>query len=224
MTELMSSPHLLKQDNYPILAEESDQPWSHRGRFGRLSYMAWVMMMALSIVAAIILMVNMGSIAGVTFIADAGIGFILMGLLCLIPVLYFMIIFQIRRLHDLNHSGLWVTLPLANVILAQLIIALTHSVNLDLVLTGISLIINIVFLLYLMIAEGTNEINDYGDRRLTPQWENVTGWISVAISAIGLISLILTAIPTYQNYQKQTAMMQISMQPSYQFPENSALQ
>ena len=218
MAQIMSSPSFFNQPDDPILTNDSDQFWSHHLRFGRLSYMAWIMVLAFAVVVTTILLVIIGSMAGVTFNNGAGIGFLLVGAFCLIPFLYFMIVFQIRRLHDLNLSGWWVALPLVNAVLAQVLIALTHSVNLGLVLTGISLIINIIFSLYLMIAEGTDGINDYGDRRLTPPWEKVTGWIAVVISAIGLIGLLLTAIPTYQNYQKQAAMMHIPMQPSYQLP------
>ncbi len=219
MAQIMSPPPFFNQHDYPLLTNDSDQPWSHHGRFGRLSYMAWVMIMALAMVVTITLLAIIGAIAGVTFNNSAGIGFLMFGALCLTPFLIFMIIFQIRRLHDLDHSGWWVVLPLVNALFAQVLIAMTHSVNLGLVLTGISVIINILFTLYLMIAEGSEGINDYGVPRLTPSWEKISGWFYVVISTIGLIGFTVTAIPAYQNYQKQTAMMHVSMQPSYQFPD-----
>lgn len=70
-----------------------------------------------------------------------------------------------------------------------------------------------------MVAEGSEGANDYGVPRITPSWEKFTGWIYVVLTTIGLIGLTLTAIPTYQNYQKQAAMMHISLQPSYQLPQ-----
>lgn len=224
MPQIMNPPPFLDQHDYPILNNDSDQPWSHHGRFGRLSYMAWVMIMVLASVATITVLAIIGAIAGVTFDNGDGIGFLLFGAFCLTPFIIFMIIFQIRRLHDLNHSGWWVTLPLVNALVAQVLITLTHSVNLGLVLTAISMIIIIVFSLYLMIVEGSEGINDHGVPRLTPSWEKKMAGIYVVSSAIGLIGFTLIAIPAYQNYQKQAAMMHGSMQPSYPFSETSTLQ
>lgn len=219
MAQLMTHAPLVGQHDYPILTDESDQPWSYHGRFGRLSYMAWVMIMTLTVVAAMTLLVIIGSLTGVTFQSGAGFGFFLAGTLCLIPFFYFMIVFQVRRLHDLNMSGWWISLPLVNIVLAQVLIAISHSANLGFVLTSISLIINIIFILCLMVAEGSEGANDYGVPRITPSWEKFTGWIYVVLTTIGLIGLTLTAIPTYQNYQKQAAMMHISLQSSYQLPQ-----
>lgn len=224
MTKVMSPSPLLASDIYPILTQEKDQPWSHHGRFGRLSYMAWMMMTLLVTIALMTLMFVIGAIAGITTAHGISLGVTLIGALCFIPSVYLMIIFQIRRLHDLNHSGWWVSLPLVNGILAQFMIILAHSVNLGLVLTGASLIIHLAFSFYLMISEGTDGMNDYGERRLTPVWEKITGLIAVVMSAIGLICLTLTAIPAYQSYQKQTAMMHLTIQSSYPFPEHSLLQ
>ncbi len=224
MAQLMTPPPLVGQQDYPLLTDDFDLAWTHRGRFGRLSYMAWVTVLALAITVVITLLASIGALAGVTFNSEAGLIFILAGTLCLIPFLYFMVVFQIRRLHDLNLSGWWIAIPLVNTLFSQVLIAISHSVNLGLVLTGISLIINIVFTLYLMIAEGYESLNDYGFPRETLPWEKITGWIYVVLTVIGLAGFAWTAIPAYQNYQKQAAMMQASIQPSYQFPQTADIQ
>lgn len=221
MAQIMGPPPFFDQHDYPILTNDSNLPWSHHGRFGRLSYMAWVMVMVFANVVIVTLLAIIGTIAGVTFNSSAGISLLLVGAFCLTPSLFLMIIFQIRRLHDLNHSGWWVALPLIHALCMQVLIILTHSVNLGLVLTGFAVMLNIVFTLYLMIAEGSEGINDYGTPRLTSSWEKMTGWIYVVISVIGLIGFTLIAIPTYQNYQKQAAMMHASMPPFYQFSEKT---
>lgn len=224
MAQLMTPPPMLSQQDYPLLTDDFDQPWSHHGRFGRLSYMAWVLIMALAIVATVILLVIVAAITGVTFDNGSGIGFMLMGALGLIPFLYFLIVFQIRRLHDLNLSGWWIALPLMSTFIAQVLIAISHSVNLALVLTVASFTTNILFIMYLMIAEGSEGLNDYGTRRITLDWEKMTGWVYVVLMVIGLMGLTWTAIPAYQSYQKQAAMMHVSIQLSYSLPASSTIQ
>lgn len=200
MTEAFSTPPAFTQ----ITPESSDSPWSYKGRFGRLSYLAWTMILGFIVLGTVIALVIGGVMLHANFAHGIG-GFVAIGLLLLIPFLYFMIVFQIRRLHDLNRTGWWVTLPLADSIINQVLTMLFHNVNISLAITGIAFIINVAFTLYLMIAKGTDGANDYGDQRSMPDWEKILGWINVVLMIVGVVALTLFAIPAYHHYQQEVA-------------------
>lgn len=201
MTETFNTPPSL-----PNL--ESDSPWSYKGRFGRLSYLAWTLVLGLIAIGVIFVITLVGGLLGL-FSHSMGSLFAII-LLPLIPFLYFMIVFQIRRLHDLNRTGWWTVLPFANSIITQILNAIFHNISVSIALTGLGFIINFGFTLYLMIAKGTEEVNNYGYQRPTPQWEKVLGWINIGCMILGIVALLSFGIPAYHHYQQKAMAMQQS--------------
>ena len=156
-----------------------DNAFSPLGRFGRLSYLAWMFLS--SIIGAIILG-SLMSFFSDSFQADnfrledvssypipAVIIFVAVYLL----IIYFNFVFIIRRLHDRSHSG-WLSL----LILVPLV--------------------NLFFALYLLFAKGDAAANQFGPRRVTRGWEKVLGWIYILLVVFGVIAAML--IPSYQSY------------------------
>jgi len=159
---------------------ESDSPWSYKGRFGRLSYLAWSFV---SMIAIIVILMPLVSISMGLKISNPNLGFLLIS----IPYLayfYLQVVFAIRRFHDLDKSGWWAILVFIP-------------------------LINIIFLLYMLLAKGTDGINNFGLQRPTQLWEKVIGWIFILmIPAIGILAAI--SIPAYQDYIKRTHAAQLS--------------
>lgn len=155
--------------------QTSESTLSPSGRFGRLSYLGWNMLMSFSILIIIgiiatfspDLFTNPSALTGSSMVAAVLIG------IAYIALLYFSFVFTIRRLHDRNHIG-WLSLLI--------------------LVPGI----NILFVLYLIFAKGDDRSNQYGPRRITKGWEKVLGWIYVLIFPIGILSAI--ALPAYQDY------------------------
>ena len=83
-----------------------------------------------------------------------------------IVCLYVSFVFTIRRLHDRNNTG-WLSL-----------LMLIPAVNL-------------IFMIYLFAAKGTEGNNDYGPQRPTPGWERVLGWIYIILIPLALVLLSL---------------------------------
>lgn len=161
-----------------------DKPTSASGRFGRLSYLAWLFL------SSIIFMIAVGVLAavfGLSTIAQnpeniSGIA-IIIAVILYIAFIYFSIIFMVRRLHDRNHSG-WLSL----LVLIPLI--------------------NIFFALYLLLAKGTVGANNFGEPRITPNWEKVLGWLYIIMIPVAGI-LVAISLPTYQNYIEHTQETQL---------------
>ena len=155
--------------------QTSESALSPSGRFGRLSYLGWNMLMSFSIliIIGIIAAFSPGLLADPTTMTGSSmLATVLIGI-AYIVLLYFSFVFTIRRLHDRNHIG-WLSLLI--------------------LVPGI----NILFVLYLIFAKGDDRSNQYGPRRITKGWEKVLGWIYVLIFPIGILSAI--ALPAYQDY------------------------
>ncbi len=201
MTETFQTPPVLTPD-YSILSTDGDKPWSLKGRFGRLSYLAWLLVVALAIVATIGVFVGIFAAIG-GFHSGQHFGLIVGGIavaILYIAMIYFSIIIGIRRLHDLNRTGWWMLLqllPFAGGILSALHIGAVFMV--------VSVVVSLVFGLYLIFAKGTEGVNDYGVQRPTPQWEKVVGWIYIVlvfgVAVVGVLAAI--SIPAYQDYVKR---------------------
>ena len=162
---------------------------SPNGRFGRLSYLGWNMLMTFS------LLIIIGMIAAFspglfmdssTLAGSAMVATVLIGLAYLV-MLYFSFVFTIRRLHDRNHTG-WLSL----LILIPLV--------------------NLIFILYLIFAKGDDRPNQYGPRRSTRTWEKVLGWLYFLIFPLAILAAI--ALPAYQDYVAQAQQAQME-QSSY---------
>ncbi|WP_078120424.1 DUF805 domain-containing protein [Thiosocius teredinicola] len=143
--------------------EDQTGPFSPKGRFGRLSYLAWGLLT--SLVFGFLVFIVAGGAAvftdPTTMAAAGGPVVILIQVISIIPA----IIFAIRRLHDFNASGWWaiaMVIPFANLILA-------------------------LFLLFKGGDEGTNR---FGPARVTRGWEKVLGYIAIGFAVLGIVLVI----------------------------------
>ena len=171
--------------------QNQDNPLSSSGRFGRLSYAAWIFLS--SIIAIIVLFIlvlstgifntNVSEISGLPLIAMLMFGVVY------ITFLYLSFVFTIRRLHDRNQSG-WLSLLV------------------------IVPLINLFFMIYLFCAKGTTTTNSYGPPRMTQGWEKVLGWIYILLIPLSFVSGIIAAIaiPAYQDAALKNQQMQIEQQ------------
>ncbi len=166
-----STPPALPSDYNPA----NDKPWSAKGRFGRLSFLAWGLLLGLALdVIVFPLMFIFGGLQ--VFTASNGTpsfngsSFAIL-FIPYLAFLYVVFVFYIRRLHDLNKSGWWLLLSFVP-------------------------LINLFFFLYILLGKGTDGPNRFGPQRPTPQWEQALGWVSVAFMVIGLMvaGLVLSAV------------------------------
>lgn len=157
----------------PFPAGNSDSEFSASGRFGRLSYLAWMFLLTLVFyVLALVVGIAFGVSAAAIGQAESGLfggismtailGFVVL----YIAFLYFLFVFAIRRLHDLNQTG-WLSL----LFLVPLL--------------------NIIFGLYILFAKGTPGPNNYGPQRITLGWEKVLGWIYIVITVLSLAAVAI---------------------------------
>lgn len=168
--------------------QTSESALSPSGRFGRLSYLGWNMLMSFSIliIIGIIAAFSPGLLADPTTMTGSSmLATVLIGI-AYIVLLYFSFVFTIRRLHDRNHIG-WLSLLI--------------------LVPGI----NLVFMLYLIFAKGDDRSNQYGPRRNTKGWEKVLAWIYILIFPLAFLAAI--ALPAYQDYvtRAQQAQMKQSI-------------
>lgn len=140
-------------------------PFSPKGRFGRLSYIAWGMLMGF---AGTILMAILGGGAAAM---DPG-SMMAMGPLAMIfqiAMLVVMILFAIRRLHDFNASGWWSLLFIVP-------------------------IANMIFALVLMLKGGNEAANRFASPRITRGWEKVLGYIGIGFIVLGVIGIFAAVL------------------------------
>ena len=141
-----------------------DHPLSPRGRFGRLAYLAWYLVLSLATMLPIILGMIIFAMLGASLenqdslLVAGGI----LSLILYIVFFYYAIVITIRRLHDLGQTG------------------------------GLSLLmfvplINIGFMLYVMFAKGTPTNNEFGAPRPNRGWEVALGKIYIVLTVLGLI-------------------------------------
>ena len=148
----------------PSMAPVADHPLSPRGRFGRLAYLAWYLVITLIILAVAV--IGIAIFGNSTSSSDpyAGIGTvsILIMVVAYIVFFYYAIVFTIRRLHDLNQSG-WLSLLM------------------------LVPVVNVLFMLYVMIAPGTHGTNNFGVPRPNKGWESVLGYIYIVLTILGIV-------------------------------------
>ncbi|WP_111860777.1 DUF805 domain-containing protein [Acinetobacter sp. CFCC 10889] len=169
--------------------QSSDSGLSANGRFGRLSYLAWNMLlgffvMLCGVLAAFIVPSMMTSLSSGT---SPSLGLFVPIILIYIILIYCTYIFAIRRLHDLNKTG-WLSL----VLLIPLI--------------------GLFFWIYISCAKGDEGYNNYGAPRLTRGWEKVLGWIYLIMIPLSLILMLAVGLPAYQSYVKNAEAMQMQIE------------
>ena len=171
--------------------QTSESALSPSGRFGRLSYLGWNMLMSFSIliIIGVIAAFSPGLLADPTTMTGSSmLATVLIGV-AYIVLLYFSFVFTIRRLHDRNHIG-WLSLLI--------------------LVPGI----NLVFMLYLIFAKGDDRSNQYGHRRNTKGWEKILAWIYILIFPLAILAAI--ALPAYQDYVTRAQQAQIEIQQTEQ--------
>jgi uncharacterized membrane protein YhaH (DUF805 family) len=152
-------------------AIDQTSPFSPAGRFGRLSYIAWGLLV--SVLAQIVEFAAGGTALLHPKLDAAGdllppdLSPMALGVIAAVALVALMIgiLFMIRRLHDLDGSGWWALLALIP-------------------------LVNVFFFLFLLLKAGTPGPNRYGPQRETPGWEKVVGGIGVALLVIALIGIL----------------------------------
>ncbi|MDU6099286.1 MAG: DUF805 domain-containing protein [Acinetobacter sp.] len=160
---------------------QQDSPFKASGRFGRLSYAAWTFLFSLVIgIAVVIIAFTFGFTSSQELTGLSTAGMIVIAILYIV-CLYVSFVFTIRRLHDRNNTG-WLSL-----------LMLIPAVNL-------------IFMIYLFAAKGTEGNNDYGPQRPTPSWERVLGWIYIILIPLALVFAVVATImsPTYEGYVEKS--------------------
>ncbi len=138
----------------------TDHPLSRRGRFSRLSHLAWGGLLSLIALFAFTTnaLIVVGKSANANFIdhPPSLTGLFWPSFIVLIVFIYFSTVFIIRRLHDLNMSG-WFSLIVYLPVIGSL------------------------FWLYLVVAHGSTERNRYGRPRETTVWEGIFGLLFAGV-------------------------------------------
>ncbi|MGB0867691.1 MAG: DUF805 domain-containing protein [Granulosicoccaceae bacterium] len=142
--------------------------FSARGRVGVLKYFGqtflWSVVFMLVIAALFAAASAMGLVSGGPEAAMGGVA-IISGVVML-PYLYIMICFGVKRLHDINMSGWFMLLLFVP-------------------------IVNIFFGLYMMLKPGKAEANRFGAQSETKGWEKVVGWIYIVLMVAGFAAGLL---------------------------------
>lgn len=170
--------------------QNTDSPFSANGRFGRLSYLGWNMLMFIIVISFFFVVGIIASFIAPNLFSSTADGsisipFMLIMAVVYITLIYISFIFIIRRLHDCNQSG-WLSLLF------------------------LIPIINFFFILYLIFAPGTPGSNDFGAPRTTQSWEKVLGWMYGLVPILGILAAI--SIPAYQNYIERAKLQQLEQQ------------
>lgn len=144
---------------------------SLHGRFGRVSYFAWHVLLALALLLMIatawLIAPHLFEHATLLFDASSIIALLLL-LIAQIGAVYFHIIFTLRRLHDCALNPYWAVLciiPFANWLLAS----------------------------YLLFKPGVKTPNAFGDIRHTLNWEKYLSSLTVVAIVVLSIYFILFA-------------------------------
>lgn len=165
-----------------------DHPLSPRGRFGRLAYLAWYLILSLAIMIPIMLwVVGFFALAETANNSNGMFGgsFIIIFILYIV-FFYYAIVITIRRLHDLSQTG-WLSL-----------------------LMFVPLI-NIGFMLYIMFAKGVPVANQYGAPRPNRGWENILGKIYIGLTVLGIVFAIALVATGYSGVMDQILLDQMEM-------------
>ena len=151
-------------------AVDTTGPFDPKGRFTRLSWLAWSLV--LGFVSGGLNLI-MGAI-GVAMLPPPGANAVAFApfLVVLIPQLALVVLgwlMIIRRFHDFDASGWW---------------------SLTLVLP----LFNLITFLVLLFKRGDDLANRFGPPRPTPDWERVLGIIYILLVVVGLVGGIIVAI------------------------------
>ncbi|WP_173911782.1 DUF805 domain-containing protein [Acinetobacter sp. Marseille-Q1618] len=161
----------------------SEHPFSWRGRFSRLSYLAWMGGMTIIAICTFAFdffrlfknssQINLSVLSMDGLFGSFTLAF-LPSIIFLVLSLYPAFVFVIRRLHDLNQSGWWSILIFVPVL-------------------------SFILYLYLMFFKGDEKRNSYGHPRETYLWEGFLGGIvGLILIAFMMISVVAVFLPMGQ--------------------------
>lgn len=150
-------------------AQTQDNPLSLNGRFGRLSYIAWYGFLNLiACFAFVALSLTLGIFNLSTQSLDSqfietltglgGLSFLVISVL----YLYFNIVIQVRRFHDMNRSGWFILLFILP-------------------------LVNIFVFLYLLLGTGTQGINHYGSQCKSAVWEKILACFMIIMTCLSIL-------------------------------------
>jgi len=160
----------------PSSGRDLTGPFDPSGRFGRLSYIAWAMLISLSlnliqIVLTAVLGFSSADAQQPGFAAAAvGIITIVFGIATVVAT----VLFVIRRLHDIELSAWWVLL-------------------------GLVPLVNLFFGLYVLLKPGDTGVNRFGPPRDTRGWEKIVGGIGAALIVLTVVMLVIGLIAVMMN-------------------------
>lgn len=172
----MKSPYLPPESDVNLTStdEEKDlsSPFSAKGRFGRLSYIAWN---ALLLTVMVILLAATMSLLEKNILLKndldldtyVSISLLLISIIAISTVVI-ALIFLIRRLHDLDMNGWW---------------SLVQFIP----------FVGGIFMLYVMLKKGDEDSNRFAPARTTALWENIIGGIA---AILGIVFTIVAVIGT----------------------------
>lgn len=165
----MKSPYLPPESDVnltPSSSEEKDlsSPFSAKGRFGRLSYIAWnaILFISFLIIYEVITWSYIDKFNNDEIIFYIGVTV----LLTIPPIIIMSFIFLIRRLHDMGISGWW---------------SLLYFLP----------IVSILFMIYTLIKEGDVGSNRFAPPRTTTLWENIVGSIAAMLMIVFTIVAVI---------------------------------
>jgi uncharacterized membrane protein YhaH (DUF805 family) len=167
-------------------AVDTTSPFDPNGRFTRLSWLAWSLVLAVVgsvVVGVVVLILGLLGLAAMPQPNTAPnaavpiVGVIAMAIPYLIMAVLGWIL-TIRRFHDIDASGWW---------------SLTLLVPL----------VNLITFLVLLFKRGDEATNRFGPPRPTPSWEQVVGIIYIVLIVLGFVGGIIAAIaiPGVISYQ-----------------------
>jgi len=181
----------------PMGGVDQTGPFDPKGRFGRLSYIAWGM--AINFFAAVIQVIIgllIALVTGVTESASMGMAgggiAMVLNLAFSLVVMVLTIIFFIRRLHDINLSGWWVLFSfIAGAVAGGLIAAGVTTQSTMLLIVGVvAAVFPFGFGIFVLVKPGTEGPNRFGPPRETRGWEQVVGIIGVVLIVLSVVVFI----------------------------------
>ncbi|MFW1800124.1 DUF805 domain-containing protein [Acinetobacter nematophilus] len=149
-----------------------DNPFSPKGRFGRLSYLAWLFIISMLYTCVLFIIAGLAVVAlmqtgsqNPAALLESSLGYFVIFLAVAVVIAFTVvnICIAIRRIHDLNKSGwLWLLFLIP--------------------------LVNIFFGIYVMCAKGTEGNNNYGPQRQTEQTEKLLGSLYAVFLAIFIVA------------------------------------
>ncbi|ENX40091.1 MULTISPECIES: DUF805 domain-containing protein [Acinetobacter] len=155
------------------VSKHLSNPFNPQGRFGRLSYLAWQTVIFLIMIPLnIYLSFEMFGIGLDQPHKQPDFLALFLWLILALFFVYSSIIFAIRRLHDCNRSGWFV-----------LLFAVPY--------------LNLLMLLYLLLAKGNQDSNQYAPLHPTATWEKVMAYIGLSLMFILSVLMFLVLMKNH---------------------------